>query len=112
VSFYIRQLLSSDSEARKDAHRHLTTALYEMYMYGTVQGGMVYNELSRDDKRELLRQMLERVIVDSTGDVRLELRTPVSYLQDITDQVRSCGGESAYTPENTKNQHYSWFMFE
>jgi hypothetical protein len=35
VPFYIRQLLSSDSEARKEAHRHLTTALCEMYMYGT-----------------------------------------------------------------------------
>jgi hypothetical protein len=56
--------------------------------------GIVYNELSRDDKRELLRQMIERVIVDSVGNVRLELRTPFSYLQDITDQVRSCSGES------------------
>lgn len=61
--------------------------------------GIVYNELSRDDKRELLRQMIERVLIDSTGTVRLELRTPFSYLHDISDQVRSCSGESSNSLE-------------
>ena len=62
----------------------------------------MYNELSRDDKRELLRQMVERVVVDSEGNAKLELRTPFAYLRDLSEQIRSSGEESGETPENTK----------
>ena len=64
--------------------------------------GIVYNGLSRDDKRELLRQMVERVIVDSVGNVKLELRTPFAYLHDISDQLRNSSEEFEKTPTNTK----------
>ena len=64
--------------------------------------GIVYNGLSRDDKRELLRQMVERVIIDSAGNVKLELRTPFAYLHDISDQLRNFGEEFENTPTNTK----------
>ncbi len=53
------------------------------------QVGIVYNRLERSDQKELLRYMVERVIVDSAGKIRLELRAPFAYLQDITDQVRN-----------------------
>lgn len=53
------------------------------------QVGVVYNMLERDDQKELLRQMIERVIVDPTGKAKLELRTPFAYLKDISDKVRS-----------------------
>ena len=43
--------------------------------------------------------MVERVIVDSDGNVRLELRTPFSYIRDITDQVRCCNEETAGLPQ-------------
>jgi DNA invertase Pin-like site-specific DNA recombinase len=62
--------------------------------------GIVYNELSRDDKRELLRQMVERVVVDSAGNAKLELRTPFAYLHDISDQIRSSSEETEATLEN------------
>ncbi len=61
--------------------------------------GIVYNKLSRDDKRELLRQMVERVIVDSAGNAKLELHTPFAYLHDISDQICSSSEESEGTPE-------------
>lgn len=48
---------------------------------------IVYNNLSRDDQHELLRQMVERVMVDSVGNVKLELRTPFAYLNDISEQL-------------------------
>ena len=64
--------------------------------------GIVYNELSRDDKRELLRQMIERVIVDSSGNAKLKLRTPFTYLYDISDQIRGINEESKSSRENTK----------
>jgi hypothetical protein len=39
----------------------------------------MYNGLERDDQRELLREIVERVIVDPAGNVRLELQTPFPY---------------------------------
>src|ERR1041385_6694014 len=52
-----------------------------------VQVGFVYNSLERSDQKELLRHMVERVVIDSVGKIRLELRTPFTYLRDISDQV-------------------------
>jgi hypothetical protein len=51
--------------------------------------------------KQPIRQMIERVIIDSAGNVRLELRTPFSYLQDIMDQVCSCCGENNNSLETT-----------
>jgi hypothetical protein len=56
--------------------------------------GMVYNSLERGDQKELLRQMVERVIIDPAGKIRLELRTPFAYLQDLCDEVRGRVGRS------------------
>jgi DNA invertase Pin-like site-specific DNA recombinase len=53
------------------------------------QVGIVYNRLERSEQKELLRYMVERVIVDPAGQIRLELCAPFAYLQDITEQVRS-----------------------
>jgi hypothetical protein len=48
----------------------------------------VYNSLNRSDQKELLRHMVERVIIDATGTIRLELRAPFAYLRDISKQAR------------------------
>lgn len=53
------------------------------------QVGVVYNRLERSDQKELLRYIVERVIVDPVEKIRLELRARFAYLQDITDQVRN-----------------------
>ena len=55
------------------------------------QVGIVYNRLERSDQKELLRHMVERVIIDPEGTIRLELRTPFAYLRDISDKVRGNG---------------------
>lgn len=70
------------------------------------QVGIVYNRLERSDQKELLRYMVERVIVDPAGQIRLELCAPFAYLQDITDQVRSGAkaiskGKKAKTARNS-----------
>lgn len=52
------------------------------------QVGIVYNRLERSDQKDLLRYMVERVIVDPAGKIRLELCAPFAYLQDITERVR------------------------
>jgi hypothetical protein len=51
----------------------------------------VYNVLERSDQKELLRQMIERVVVNSDGKAALELRAPFTYLKDISDQMRRVG---------------------
>ncbi len=70
------------------------------------QVGIVYNRLDCSDQKELLRHMVERVIVDSAGSIRLELRAPFAYLHDISDQVRgavksSGKGKKAKTARNS-----------
>ncbi|MBN8638042.1 MAG: recombinase family protein [Anaerolineae bacterium] len=50
--------------------------------------GTLYNGLQQPDQKELLRQMVERVVVNHEGKVRLELRAPFAYLKDLTDEVR------------------------
>lgn len=37
--------------------------------------GVLYNSLERGDQKELLRQVVERVVVNTEGRIRLELRT-------------------------------------
>src|SRR5690606_24748285 len=49
--------------------------------------GLLYNSLERSDQKELLRLMVEKVVVDIEGKVRLELRPPFAYLHEISEQV-------------------------
>jgi hypothetical protein len=70
------------------------------------QVGILYNQLERSEQKELLRYIVERVIVDPAGQIRLELCAPFAYLQDITDQVRSGAkaiskGKKAKTAKNS-----------
>ncbi|MBK9750606.1 MAG: hypothetical protein IPO91_28115 [Chloroflexi bacterium] len=67
--------------------------------------GTLYNGLQQQDQKELLRQMVERVVVNHEGKVRLELRAPFAYLKDLTDEVRMMNGRSEVSrlrqqPEN------------
>lgn len=50
--------------------------------------GNLYNGLQRSDQKELLRCMVERVIVDDDGKVKLKLRTPFAYLHNLTEEVQ------------------------
>lgn len=94
----LRHTLDSIQERQQDHVENLDSALKIISCVG-----IVYNELDRDNKRELLRQMVERVIVDSTGNVKLELRTPFAYLHDISTQIRNFSEEFEDIPRrNTK----------
>jgi hypothetical protein len=48
---------------------------------------------------DLTCEMVEWVVVEPAGNVRLELRTPFSYLQDISEQVCNCGRETSSSLE-------------
>jgi hypothetical protein len=49
--------------------------------------------------------MVERVIVDSSGNVKLELRAQFTYLYDIADQIRVINEESKSSLVR-KNRHF------
>jgi len=51
--------------------------------------GKLYNGLQRKDQKELLRQVVHRVVVNDAGNVSLELRTPFAYLRDLTDEIKA-----------------------
>lgn len=61
--------------------------------------GVLYNSLERSDQKELLRQVVERVIVNSEGTILLELRTPFAYLRDLTDEIRSVNRREGNRPQ-------------
>jgi hypothetical protein len=60
---------------------------------------VLYNSLERSDQKELLRQVVERVIVNAEGIVKLELRTPFAYLKDLTDEIRSVNRREGIRPQ-------------
>ena len=80
----IRLALESVGQEQKTHIKNLDTALAIISQVGTV-----YNSLERSDQKELLRQMVERVIVNSDGKAILELRAPFSYLQSISQRIRN-----------------------
>jgi hypothetical protein len=65
--------------------------------------GILYIKLERSDQKDLLRQMIERVVV-----IRLELLPPFSYLRHVNERVQNKGDSAV--GEN-KNQHKGWSMF-
>ncbi len=57
--------------------------------------GILYEILLRSDQQDLLRQMIERVVVNPEGMiVRLELLPPFSYLRHVTERVQKSGGSA------------------
>ena len=50
--------------------------------------GTLYNGLQRGDQKELLRHVVERVVVNPEGKIHLELRAPFAYLKELTDEIR------------------------
>ena len=79
----IRATLASLQHQQK---AHITNLDVALQMIAQV--GMVYNSLERNDQKELLRHMISRVVIDHEGSISLELRSPFSYLQDITKRIQ------------------------
>ncbi|MDX1992565.1 MAG: hypothetical protein SF029_09250 [bacterium] len=67
--------------------------------------GILYDNLERSDQKELLRQMVERVVVNPEGMiVRLELLPPFSYLRHVTERVQNNGGSAVEGKTKTSTQ--------
>ncbi len=66
----------------------------EMALQIIARIGTLYNGLERKDQKELLRQVVIRVVANDAGNVSLELRTPFAYLRDLTDEIRTVKKQS------------------
>jgi DNA invertase Pin-like site-specific DNA recombinase len=64
--------------------------------------GILYETLPRKDKRELLRNVVERIVLNLDGKiVRVDLLPPFAYLNNVSHRVNSSGGRaSELTAEN------------
>lgn len=52
--------------------------------------GVLYDGLDKKQKRNLLRDVIERVVVDTQGNIlKLELKSPFAYLQGLKEQIGS-----------------------
>jgi len=90
----LRQSLETVQQEQEFHINNLDTAL------GIIANiGVLYNSLERSDQKELLRQVVERVIVNAEGSVELELRTPFAYLKDLTDEIRSVNRREGIRPQ-------------
>ena len=64
--------------------------------------GILYETLSQSDQRELLRNVVERVVVNTEGAIdRVEYLPPFAYLQAVRDRVNDA---EQRTPRRTSRQ--------
>ncbi len=92
-----RRLESSLSAMDRQYEHHIVNLDSALEIIAKV--GLLYNSLTRSDQKELLRLMVERVVVNPEGKVRLELRAPFGYLHDISERMRR--SELDQTNKNT-----------
>lgn len=64
--------------------------------------GILYSHLDRSAQREVLREMVEKIVVDRAGNVvRMDLLPPFAYLKRLTDRVKQ--SPLSEGPQPTKN---------
>ena len=83
-----RRTLRANLEVLAVQHDHHVSNL-DAALRIIAQVGLLYNGLERSEQKELLRLMVEKVVVNQKGKVRLELRAPFAYLHKISRQIRS-----------------------
>ena len=82
-----RQTLQCTLETMQQEHQvHIDNLDLALEIIAKI--GTLYNGLQRGDQKELLRQVIERVIVDDDGQVNLELRSPFGYLNTLVDDIK------------------------
>lgn len=91
-----RQTIQRTLETMQQEHQvHIDNLDMALQMIAKI--GTLYNGLQRSDQKELLRQVVERVIVDDDGQVTLELRSPFAYLNALVDDIRRANISAAKT---------------
>ncbi len=65
--------------------------------------GILYNNLEQCSQRDVLREMVDKIVVDRAGNVvRMDLLPPFAYLKRLTDQAkREANSEGSSRNENS-----------
>jgi DNA invertase Pin-like site-specific DNA recombinase len=78
------------------------------------KAGIQYEKLDQQARRRLLQHMVERVVINPEGRVlRIELRTPFSYLRDLIDSGKvtsATGSGEAWKTENKTSEDAGSFL--
>jgi DNA invertase Pin-like site-specific DNA recombinase len=97
-----RRTLQGQLEMMKHHHEHHIANL-DAALTIIARVGVLYEKLERSEQKELLRQMVERVIVDPTDEsIRLILRPPFAYLTEVNERVRTTLTKSGIVSGKTK----------
>ncbi|MBK8035402.1 MAG: hypothetical protein IPK17_39050 [Chloroflexi bacterium] len=65
--------------------------------------GILYETLPFEDQQELLRNVVERVVLNPEGTVlRVDLLPPFGYLQDVSEKVSGRRGSASEKPAETE----------
>jgi len=85
-----RNVIRSTLESLQYQHKtHI--ANFDTALQMIAQIGIVYNSLERSDQKEMLHHIVSRVVIDCEGIIKLELRAPFSYIQDIRNSIWGSG---------------------
>src|SRR5690606_32577184 len=79
----LRSNLDSIAQQQEFHIDNLETALGIIAQVGTL-----YNQLERSAQRELLFHMVRQVVVNTDGEIVLELNAPFAYLKDLSDRAK------------------------
>jgi len=78
------------------------------------KAGILFDRLSPKDQQDLLRHMVERVVLSPEGQIlRMDLRTPFSYLQRLAHGRTTAVGPqspSSSRKNETSDRGWSWFV--
>lgn len=87
--------------AQQEHSTHVTNLEHALQLIAKL--GTLYNELDRSTKKQLLRDMVERVVVDCSGNVTLELHPPFAYLKSLSEDVKGADVPRKGGRKATKN---------
>lgn len=97
----LRDSLVSAEQQNQYHVAHLDDALHIISKIG-----VLFKKLALDDQKDLLREIVERVVVDPSGKViRLELLPPFSYLHQLSEKFNgreNCNIRGGKTKTSTK----------
>ncbi len=91
-----RRKIAAALEVLEQEYEHHVTNLDDALKI-IAELGTLYNGLEYSDRKRLLRELVEKVVVDSEGNVTLELKTPFEYLQNLANDLQKTDGQMAET---------------
>ena len=90
-----RQTLRYNLEALERQHEyHIDNLDAALHIISRI--GVLYQQLDRKSQKKLLREMIERIVVDVEGTIiRIDLLPPFAYLHDLSCRTQAAAESEA-----------------